>query len=321
MTASAARLPIEHAATVVERLAVLLAGGCTPASAWHYLATLESARPARMRRRWRPRPGSAGAEDGAGTAIEVARAVRSGGDPARALQTRREPAWRAVGAVHQVADATGAPLAPALRELSTGLADIGAAEREISVVLAGPISTARIVLVLPLVGLVLGAALGFDTVDVLLGTSAGAICLAVGGAGMLGGWVWNRRLVVRAGRRPATPGLGLDLIAMGLGGGQPAASVLETVRRVMRESRLEAADLMAAGPMLDLSGRAGVPAASLLRSEAGLARRRARTDASIAGARLGVQLMLPLGVCLLPAFLALGVAPLIIAILASAFGG
>lgn len=313
-TAGAAdRLPIERAATVVERLAVLLAGGCTPASAWQHLAELAPVRRPR-RRRWE-RPRSLPAE------IEVVRAVRAGADPAVALQAFREPGWRAIGAVHRVADATGAPLAPALRELSAGLADIGTAEREIAIALAGPMATARIVLVLPLIGLALGAALGFDTVGVLLGTTPGAICLVIGGIGMLSGWGWNRRLVARAGKRPPTPGLALDLVAMGLGGGQPAERVLETVRRVLRESRLESAGLATAGPVLALSTQAGVPAAVLLRSEARLERRRARTDAALAGARLGVQLMLPLGVCLLPAFLSLGVAPLIVAILSTAFRG
>ena len=69
--------------------------------------------------------------------------------------------------------------------------------------------------------------------------------------------------------------------------------------------------------VLDLSRRAGVPAAALLRSEAEQARRTARSDAEEKAARLAVTLMLPLGLCILPAFMLLGVAPLMIAVISS----
>jgi tight adherence protein B len=60
-----------------------------------------------------------------------------------------------------------------------------------------------------------------------------------------------------------------------------------------------------------------VPAAALLRSEAEEARREARSAGQAAAARLAVTLMLPLGLCILPAFMLLGVAPLLIAIVGS----
>ena len=73
--------------------------------------------------------------------------------------------------------------------------------------------------------------------------------------------------------------------------------------------------------MLALSARAGVPAAALLRAEADEARRDARAAAQKAAAVLGVRLMIPLGVCVLPAFMALGVAPLLIAVISSTVAG
>ena len=67
--------------------------------------------------------------------------------------------------------------------------------------------------------------------------------------------------------------------------------------------------------VLELSRRAGVPAAELLRSEADERRRQARADISARAQALSVRLMIPLGVCVLPAFMALSVVPLLVTVL------
>lgn len=59
----------------------------------------------------------------------------------------------------------------------------------------------------------------------------------------------------------------------------------------------------------------GAPAASLLRNAAGLKRRERSQKVARLGAQFGTRLVLPLGACALPAFIALGVVPLIIALL------
>lgn len=46
----------------------------------------------------------------------------------------------------------------------------------------------------------------------------------------------------------------------------------------------------------------------------------ARADAQERAAALSVRLMLPLGLCVLPAFMALGVLPLLIAVVSSTVG-
>ena len=62
--------------------------------------------------------------------------------------------------------------------------------------------------------------------------------------------------------------------------------------------------------------RAGAPAVDLLRSAATDARRRARTDGRLRAARLGARLLLPMGLCTLPAFLLLGVGPMLLSVMA-----
>ena len=69
--------------------------------------------------------------------------------------------------------------------------------------------------------------------------------------------------------------------------------------------------------ILELSQRAGVPAAALLTSEAAQQRRRAKAEGERRAATLAVILMLPLGICTLPALMPLGVAPLLISVVMS----
>lgn len=305
--------PAEDAAAVVERLAALLAGGGAPGNAWNQLAEFSKFQTGAIpkARFWR-RKRRAPAEPVEG---QIAREVRAGADAAELLRAHPNAAWRALGATWRLAEATGAPLGPALRELAAGFRDIGQSEREVAIALAAPQATSRIVLALPIVGLLLGSLLGFDPLGVLLGGPVGWALLLAGAVLMLLGWWWNQRLVKTATARPTTPGFGLDLVAMGMLGGSSASKVRSAVGDTLRNWKLEPSGVERAEPVLDLATRAGVPAADLLRSEATLERRRARTAAAKAAAQLEVKLMLPLGACILPAFLALGVAPIVIAVL------
>lgn len=69
--------------------------------------------------------------------------------------------------------------------------------------------------------------------------------------------------------------------------------------------------------ILRLSRIAGAPAIDLLRAAAASARHRARTDGRLRAARLGGRLLVPLGVCTLPAFMLLGVGPMLLSVLTS----
>lgn len=334
--AGAARLPwrrrvadgeltsAEAVAAVLDRLAMLLAGGAAPATAWALLARHAGGLgDAAAGSHGGPR-GDAGpvgsrvpasAAGSAEIARAVARALDEGRDATLVLAARPEPGWRALGCAWTLAIRTGAPLARALGGLAGGFRDVGAAERDVRVALAGPAATSRIVLALPLVGLGLGLAMGADTLGVLTTTPFGLVCLAVGAALMASGWWWMRALVRRASCRDPHPGLALDLVALGMLGGSAAGEVAATVSAVMRRFDLHDGAAATIAPTLRLAAEAGVPPAELLRREAVLARVVARAAGQRRAAELGVGLMLPLGVCVLPAFIALGVAPLVLAIL------
>lgn len=282
-------------ATVAQRLAVLLAAGVPPDSAWSYVA--------------------------ASTPSEVAGRVAAGvgiADAIDGIPGVTGDAWRGLAAAWSVATEAGAPLAPALRDYSASLRELGEVQRDARVALAGPVATARMVLALPAVGILFGLALGFNTVVTLVATPVGWACLAVGGGLLVAAARWNRSLVRGATPTLATPGLACELMAIAMTGGASLDRARAITDRAREAYGIGAEDVEG---VLELSRRAGVPAAELLRSEAREARATARAAAQERAAALAVRLMLPLGLCVLPAFLALGVLPLLLTVVSSTVGG
>jgi len=284
-------------ARVAQRLAVLLAAGVAPGAAWRFVAETSGSVVAAA---------AVGTHDVSDALVEAS----------VGLARQEREAWRGLAVAWSVATDVGAPLAGTLREYAHSLRDLADAARDAEVALAGPRATARIVLALPFVGLLFGALLGFGTLEVLFGSPAGWGMLVVGLGLVLLARVWNRRLVASAGAREVTPGLECELMAVAVSGGGSLDRARRTVESALERYGLEAQPSTTQG-VLQLSARAGVPAAELLRAEAEELRRDARASAQAAAAALGVRLMLPLGLCVLPAFLVLGVAPMLVAVLSS----
>lgn len=352
---------LEPVAAVVQRLAVLLAAGVAPASAWRYLA--EGDGPLRPRLRGIARAIGSGASvaeaigattaDSYGSTVAEFRTLAIGGHSPSAHVARAHPArehrghaerprrrrtrgvptrerdapgqdtaaWQGLAAAWFVATDAGAPLAAALGDFAASLRNLAQTQRDLRTALAGPAATARMVMVLPIVGVLFGVVLGFDTLGTLFTTGPGLVCLGLGAALMFAARAWNRALVARAQPTTLTPGLAMDLMAIAVSGGAsiPRATAL-VAEAVARCGIAQTAGDTAIAEVLALSRRAGVPAAALLRSEAEEARREARSAGERRAATLAVTLMLPLGLCVLPAFMLLGVAPLLIAIVSSTLG-
>ena len=298
--------PIERIADATERLAVLLAAGVAPAAAWRYLVDgLSSGRPADV-----VAEVVAAADDGDSIAGAIVRAAEGGSAAVR-------QAWHGLAAAWFVATESGAPLAPCLRDLASAFRSIGQTQRDLQVALAGPAATARLVMALPVIGVLFGMGLGFNTLQTLFTTVPGLACLCAGCVLMVLGAGWNRRMIRRATPTEMTPGLSVDLMAIAMMGG----GSIDRARAIIGEARKRFAVVdaseQAIDGVIDLSNRAGVPAVELLRSEAEQARRQARSSGQRSAASLAVRLMMPLGVCVLPAFMLLGVAPLLLSIISS----
>ena len=176
-----------------------------------------------------------------------------------------------------------------------------------------------------------------------------AACWALGGAGLglfggalLAGFVvWRRK---RAAASPPSAGrdteitavlpLALDLLAAGLRAGAhptdmvaavaqalggPLGTALDGVARQLRlgadparawQSLHAPAELAAVGRALARASHTGAPLADVVESHAADCRRTARATALELAHRTGVAVVIPLGVCFLPAFVLLGVVPL-----------
>lgn len=301
----------EHIATVVQRLAVVLEAGVAPGAAWRYLDD----------------DSAAVSSDSVAPVVRAVRELRPGGSVVPVLLVAAPstgpaaPLWRAVAAAWQVSETTGAPLAPCLSSISASLLDVGSTERAVQIALAGPIATSRLVLGLPLVGLVFGALLGFDTLQFLFTTVAGAVCAVSALLLVLIAFRWSKRMVGAVAPRGRAPGLLFDLTIIALASGRSTLSAVAAVSTALSDCELEGAtrdiEHRDREAVLVLSKRAGIPASLLLASEAQSYRRSARTTAAQNAEKLGTQLLLPLGLCILPAFILIGVVPIVAGILSS----
>lgn len=138
-------------------------------------------------------------------------------------------------------------------------------------------------------------------------------------------WQRIRRLamVSRNGRRAPgrevpPPPVVADLVAALLAAGLPTAAALRVVVAAAREAGLaEPAGVEPLVEALALADATGLAPAGLVRAAAAEQRRRLSAARSVAAGRLSVLVVLPMGLCLLPAFVLLTVAPLAIGLLQS----
>lgn len=274
----------------VQTLAVLLQAGAVPLVAWRHLAST-------------------------GDPVAVAVLARTEkGVPLVSAIEEQGGMWTELAAAWEIATTVGAPLADVLRSIAEALRDAASAADDVRVALAEPAGTARLLLWMPLAGLLLGVALGFDAWGVIVGNPLGAACVVTGLLLVVLARLWTQALLRRARPQPGTPGMAAELVGVALAGGAPIDRAVELVA----ETRVvDAAGRDRVQEVLDLSRAAGVPAVELLRATAAQDRHRARVHGRLRAARLSTRLLLPLGVCTLPAFLLLGVAPLLLSVFAA----
>src|SRR5699024_6299970 len=312
--------PLEMA-HLVEQLATVLSSGAGPRQAW---AALGRSLPA-------------------GELRELARAAAAGGDVRRAASARlqRTDMVASLSTALAVCERTGAPTTVMLEHLAEALRDLHDAAQARRSAFAGPRSTARILLVLPLAGLGLGVLLGGDPLRLLLTSGAGNL-LGLAGLVLTGcGWWWMRRLVRRADpprHHRVDPSVQLELIAGALDSGLPLAGAVAAVSEALPAGEeatalQQLATAPGAGVPASLAGRTlpaelavlarsaalaegtGADLSRVLRSAARDARRGRARDAEVLAAQLAVRLVLPTGIALLPAFVALGIIPTVISLL------
>lgn len=174
------------AAGLVEALGILVAelrAGAHPAAAMDTVAADAAAETSRAL-------GSAAA------------AARLGADVPAVLRAQDAPAvapWLArVAAAWALAERHGVPLADLLDAVRADAEQRVRFAAEVEARLAGPRATAAVLAGLPLLGLLLGQAVGADPWAVLAGTTVGQVLLVIGTALGCAGVVWSARIVAAA---------------------------------------------------------------------------------------------------------------------------
>ncbi|WP_062518364.1 type II secretion system F family protein [Demequina gelatinilytica] len=247
---------------------------------------------------------------------------------------------RAVAAAADLAARTGAPLSAMLLAIARAAADRRESEALRRAALAGPRLSARVLSWLPLAGIGLGALVDPRTLGVLAATPLGWVLLALGAMLTWAGRAWTRRIVRRAegtgGEHDAVVAAAA-LVGAALGAGAPVGDALRAVGEALGEPGLGevALALPGAGGRPPPPGsrwepvaRAVLPAVAAgaspvpsLMAVAETAARLSRTEAAVAAGELGVRVALPLTLCLLPAFVVVGLLPLLVAVVGGTLGG
>ena len=254
----------------------------------------------------------------------------------------------------RMSESAGAPLATSLERAAEHAEERIDALLGRQSALAAPRATGRILSWLPLLGLGLGVLMGSDPVGVLTGSILGALTGMLGLGLAFAGRRWTAALVHRAEAEsaasngaeqtsnvpPVDTALVLELLAAQLRVGLAPLAALGTLAEALNSRALHTvcqrlqmgsgwgsawsgSSAGTFGELRDALAPAytgGAPSTALLLSLADAHRLSERRAAERAAGKLSVALVVPLGLCSLPAFICLGIVPILISLLPTLTG-
>ena len=254
----------------------------------------------------------------------------------------------------RMSESAGAPLATSMERAAEHAEERIDALLGRQSALAAPRATGRILSWLPLLGLGLGVLMGSDPVGVLTGSVLGALTGLLGLGLAFAGRRWTAALVHRAevesaasngaeqtsNMPPVDTALVLELLAAQLRAGLAPLAALGTLAEALNSRPLHtvcqrlqmgsnwgsAWSGSAAGTFGELRDAlapaytGGAPSTALLLSLADAHRLNERRAAERAAGKLSVALVVPLGLCSLPAFICMGIVPILISLLPTLTG-
>ncbi|MDO5635481.1 MAG: secretion system protein F [Micrococcus sp.] len=320
----------------LRRGAGLLRTGLPPVEAWRTVAVWElEAAPACPR---------TAAVCCLGHALEtLAATLRVGADPARVPSPDHVEQWDTFLGILALSAQTGVAAGAAVESLAHALDAHRDAQAAADGALAGPRASVRLLRWLPLGGLGLAWLLGAGPAT-LLGSLWGWLTLSAGLMFAMAGQVWTRRLIERARPSGATleAAVLLDLLSGLVRGGRGELAALGDLSAVTPGARGLAAVVLrlqwgsawsaAWSAVADREAlvclsrhlrplfRTGVAGGATLAVAAAAVRSQARRASDQAAEELAVKLVVPVGLCHLPAFVCVGVVPLMVAILSGPAG-
>lgn len=305
--------PLETVATACQRLSVLLAAGLSPALAWTELAATQTVASRLPHRRISPaiiRQVADGYRRGV-SADETLISLTS------LLLRAGAAGWSPVAAVWRIAARSGAPIADALSELSEQLRAAADVRREIRTVLAAIRASSRLMMLLPLLGFVIACGLGIDVASAVAESRFAQAGLVIACVLLWLGHRWTQSMVRRCVPPRVCSGLTCQLIVLGLTAGWSIQRCRDETMQLALWRGVEPADWAVIEPVLHLAERSGAPVVPLLLAE----QRGLQVSAHVAAKErvgvLSVRALIPLGLCVLPAFVLSTVVPVILSLVSN----
>ena len=216
---------------------------------------------------------------------------------------------------------TGAPPAAVLEVCSEAFTAAAENARQARVHLSGPQAATRLVMGLPLLAIAGGMLAGYNSLGFLVGSALGWAVIVVATGLMFLSHRWSARMVNAAQQWNWARGMAAEALAISLAAGQPVHQARAWAGKIAKDYSRSPEDasreLAQCDRFVEISAQTGVALAGLMRGEALMQRHAAREEAQVRVERLSVQLMIPLGVCVLPAFIAVGVLPLVASVISS----
>lgn len=190
---------------------------------------------------------------------------------------------------------SGAPMGAVTRRLVAFELDLERFRSELETANAVPIATRKLLLWLPALSLVMGQLAGFGTIAAIF-QPIGAIALCVAGALILVGIKWSGRLLKPLLQEQPHPAFEYLKFSLLLAAGAP----------------LNKSHPKGLAHLVDLSRLAGAPLRKLVEVEIELVTQRALQLAMTRAKRMSIDLLVPMSLTVLPAFLILTVVPMLI---------
>lgn len=185
---------------------------------------------------------------------------------------------------------------------------------------ASPKASARLVLWLPVITLLMAQLVGWDVLSSITRKPLTLLSIAFGIALLLIARFITTRLLLKAKPKETFIGYYLLAIALEISGGANLSQAQNRARIIYLEvfaGEPSAKEITSLREVVALVEQTGVRAAELLRREAENLQREVLLEAELKIEKLGVKLMLPLGLGVLPAFVLLAVVPLMVTTLGS----
>lgn len=253
-------------------------------------------------------------------AARVLARAQKGGTIADSFACEPNEAWRVFGSALEIATVSGAPFSEVCEKMSHAFLKLESLEQRRRVILAAPKATIILLSFLPLIAIFFGELLGLKILQELI-SPLGLILLVIGGLLLTIGIGWARVQIKKVAEADRVAGIEMDLMWVALAGGQNILQsfllVADSADRLssnwIRLDNLNQNSKL--GIALATAQLSGSPVRPQISVEAQIEREQAHSKLEEEAEKLSIKILLPIGLCILPAFVVMGIVPIVLSML------